>query len=118
MLLKNAGISTSGDTEQFVEIDGVRYSHVVNPATGLGLTERIQATVIGPNATTSDGLDNTVCVMGAEQGLKLIDSLPKTSAMVIAIDGRGRRVVASKRFKKIPVSSGTKGSREVLEPGS
>ena len=44
VLLHNAGISTSGDTEQFIEINGVHYSHIVNPATGLGLTNRIQAT--------------------------------------------------------------------------
>ncbi|MEY2428303.1 MAG: FAD:protein transferase, partial [Verrucomicrobiota bacterium] len=45
--LHNCGISTSGDTEQSVEIGGVRYSHIVNPSTGLGLTQRIQATIIG-----------------------------------------------------------------------
>ena len=46
--LHNCGISTSGDTQQFVEISGVRYSHIVDPITGLGLTNRIQATIIGP----------------------------------------------------------------------
>ncbi|MBT8486398.1 MAG: FAD:protein FMN transferase, partial [Phycisphaerae bacterium] len=40
-VLAHAAIATSGDTEQFVEVDGVRYSHIVDPATGLGLTNRL-----------------------------------------------------------------------------
>ncbi|MDB6125811.1 MAG: FAD:protein transferase [Pedosphaera sp.] len=101
VLLKNAGISTSGDMEQGIEIDGVRYSHVVNPATGLGLTERIQATVIGPNAMTTDGLDNTVCAMGVQRGLALIDSLPRTAALVVTKDEGGKHVFTSRRFKQL-----------------
>jgi FAD:protein FMN transferase len=101
VLLKNAGISTSGDTEQFVEIGGKRYSHVVDSRTGLGLTERIQATVIAPNAMTTDGLDNTVCAMGVERGLALIDALPKAAALVVTEDEQGRRVYQSGRFKKL-----------------
>ena len=62
--LKNAAISTSGDREQFVEIDGTQYSHIVNPGTGLGLTRRITATVIAPNATTSDSYATTLCILG------------------------------------------------------
>ena len=100
VLLKNAGISTSGDAEQYVEINGVRYSHIIDPATGLGLTNRIQATIIGPNATTTDGLDNTICGMGVERGLKLIDSLPGTAAVVSTWDASGKRVFPSRRFKK------------------
>ena len=73
LLLHNAGISTSGDTEQFIEINGVRYSHIVDPATGLGLTSRIQATIIGPDATTTDSLDTTVSLLGVKRGLALVD---------------------------------------------
>ena len=71
VVLHNAGISTSGDSEQFIEIGGVRYSHILNPATGLGLTNRIQATIIGPDATTTDSLDTTVSVLGVKRGLAL-----------------------------------------------
>ena len=100
VLLKSAGISTSGDAEQYFEINGVRYSHIIDPATGLGLTNRIQATIIGPNATTTDGLDNTVCGLGVERGLKLIDSLPRTAAVVSTWDANGKHVFSSRRFKK------------------
>src|SRR5512133_1567585 len=66
LLLHNCGISTSGATEQSILIDGIRYSHILDPRTGLGLTNRIQATVIAPNATTTDALATTVCVLGPQ----------------------------------------------------
>lgn len=69
--LHNCGVSTSGDLYQFIEIDGVRYSHIVSPKTGLGLTERIACSVIAPDCTTSDALDTAICVMGKERGLKM-----------------------------------------------
>lgn len=100
VLLKNAGISTSGDTEQFIELDGVRYSHVVDPATGLGLTAQIQATIIGPNATITDGLDNTVCGMGVQRGLALVDSLRGVAALVETRDESGKHFFPSSRFKE------------------
>lgn len=60
--LKNAAISTSGDTEQFVEIEGVRYSHVVDPRTGIGVASRVQATVIAPCGLVSDPWGTALCV--------------------------------------------------------
>jgi FAD:protein FMN transferase len=99
-LLHNAAVSTSGDTEQFIEIDGVRYSHILNPATGLGLTNRIQATVIGPNATLTDSLDTTVSILGPKRGLALADALPGVGALVeTREDGRVRRFT-SRRFER------------------
>ena len=99
--LRNCGISTSGDTEQFVEIGGVRYSHIVDPATGLGLTERIQATIIGPDATTTDGLDTTVSILGVGRGLALVDSLPRVSALIVAREGGQTKNYPSRRFKAL-----------------
>ena len=61
--LKNCGISVSGDTMQFAEIDSVRYSHVVDPRTGYALTNRIMAIVIAPTAMQSDALATAACVM-------------------------------------------------------
>ena len=102
LLLHNAGISTSGDTEQFIEINGVRYSHIVNPATGLGLTQRIQATIIGPDATTTDSLDTTVSLLGVRRGLALIDSWPRMAALIVTKDGGQTHTFASRRFRRIP----------------
>jgi thiamine biosynthesis lipoprotein len=102
LLLHNAGVSTSGDTEQFIEINGVHYSHIVNPVSGLGLTNRIQATVIGPNATTTDSLDTTVSLLGVKRGFALIDSWPHLAAWIVTIDGGQTQSFASRRFRRIP----------------
>lgn len=102
LLLHNAGISTSGDTEQFIEINGVHYSHIVDPTTGLGMTNRIQATVIGPDATTTDSLDTTVSLLGVRRGLALIESWPHTAAVIVTKEGGQTRSFASRRFARIP----------------
>jgi FAD:protein FMN transferase len=102
LLLHNAGISTSGDTEQYIEVNGVRYSHIVNPATGLGLTQRIQATIIGPDATTTDSLDTAVSLLGVQRGLALIESWPGTAALVVAKEYGQTQCFTSRRFRRIP----------------
>lgn len=76
LLLQNAAISTSGDTEQYVEINGVRYSHVVDPATGMGLTQRVQATVIARDGLTSDPLSTTLTILPAARHEKLVRQYP------------------------------------------
>jgi thiamine biosynthesis lipoprotein len=100
LVLHNCGISTSGDTEQFVEIDGIRYSHIVDPATCLGLTNRIQDTIIAPNATTTDGLDTALSVMDVQRGLALVDSLPGTAALFLKKDKGQTFSFPSRQFKK------------------
>ncbi|MCX6928058.1 MAG: FAD:protein FMN transferase, partial [Verrucomicrobia bacterium] len=102
LLLHNAGISTSGDTEQFIEINGIRYSHIVDPATGLGLTRRIQATVLGPDATTTDSLDTTVSLLGVQRGLALINSWAHTSALIVTKEDGRTQTYASRGFRRIP----------------
>ncbi len=101
LLLRNAAISTSGDTEQYIEIAGVRYSHIVNPATGLGLTNRIQVTIVAPQATITDGLATAVSVLGPRRGLALVDSLPHTAALILTKDGGNTRSFTSHGFKTI-----------------
>ena len=100
-VLHNCGVSTSGDTEQFVEINGVRYSHILDPSTGLGLTNRIQASIIAPDATATDALATTVCVLGPKRGLALIDSMPHTAALILTKNGTQTQSFASRRFDKL-----------------
>jgi len=64
--LSNAAVSTSGDLHQSVEIDGVKYSHILDPSTGLGLTHRIAASVIASEAKLSDALATAACVLGPD----------------------------------------------------
>ena len=72
LLLRNQAISTSGDVFQFVEIGGKRYSHLVNPRTGLGLTTRRQVTVIAADAATADWLSTACCLLSVEKALALL----------------------------------------------
>jgi thiamine biosynthesis lipoprotein len=62
--LARCGASTSGDAFQHVEIGGKRYSHIVDPRTGLGLTEQSSVTVVAPDATTADSLATAISVVG------------------------------------------------------
>jgi len=85
--LHNAGISTSGDAEQHVEIEGVRYSHIIDPKTGMALTGRSSVTVVAPNGITADSYATAVSVLGPERGLKLIDSTPDAGALIMIGSG-------------------------------
>src|SRR5690606_33494003 len=69
--LTRAAVSTSGDRHQFVEIAGVRYSHIIDPATGLGLTHGTRAQVVAPTATLSDALATACCVAPPEHAATL-----------------------------------------------
>ena len=69
--LKNAGVSTSGDTEQYLEAGGKRYSHIIDPRTGLGLTNGIIASVVAKSGMVADALDTIVCLIGVDEGTKL-----------------------------------------------
>ena len=80
--LTNAALSTSGHTAQFVEIHGVRYSHVVDPRTGLGLTNQIVARVIAGDASTADALSTALTVVGPDGAAKLLAKFPEVAASV------------------------------------
>jgi FAD:protein FMN transferase len=80
--LANYAITTSGDAFQAVEIDGVRYSHIVDPRTGLGLTTRMAVTVIAPDCITADSYTKPICVLGPEKGFEIIESTPGAAAYV------------------------------------
>lgn len=74
--LANCAISSSGDTMQFVEIDGKRYSHVVDARTGMALTSRAAVTVVGPSGICTDGLSTAISILGETQGRALAGTYP------------------------------------------
>lgn len=75
LLLKNGAVSTSGDSWQYAEIDGVRYSHIIDPRTGRALTGRRSATVVASDGASADALATAVCVLGFPRGLQVADSI-------------------------------------------
>lgn len=87
LLLKNIAVATSGDAYQFVEIDGRRYSHLIDPRTGLGLTTPSSVTVVASDGLTADSLASAVSVLGPQRGLKLIESIDNAAALVVVLEG-------------------------------
>ncbi len=83
-ILKNCAISTSGDSVQWLEIGGVRYSHLVDVRSGLGRTDHYSATVIAPNATLSDALSSAAGLMGTKKAQKLKREFPVLRLQVLA----------------------------------
>jgi thiamine biosynthesis lipoprotein len=99
--LANAAVSTSGDLEQFVEIDGVRYSHIVDPRTGLGVTGRRSVTVIAPTGVQADSLTKAVMLMPPGKGLELIEATGGAAAYVVVVGPAEKlQITASKRFER------------------
>ncbi len=102
--LANAAVSTSGDLEQFVVINGVRYSHVLDPKTGLGLTGRRSVTVIAPQGVTADSMTKAVSVLPPDRALKLVENTPGAATYIVILDKDEKPVVTeSKRFSKFEV---------------
>ncbi len=90
LYLAHRSVSTSGDLHQFIEIEGVRYSHILDPRTGLGLTRRIACSVVAADTTTSDALATALCVLGPETGREVARRLG-ISARWVWIDENGAR---------------------------
>jgi thiamine biosynthesis lipoprotein len=104
--LRNASISTAGDTERFAIINGVRYSHILDPKTGLGLTRRICCSVLSPSGTTADWIDDAACILGPEKGLALIDGIKGAAGRIVTLDADGKATVyESKRWREYRLSA-------------
>lgn len=88
--LLDTAVSTSGDYERFFEQDGVRYHHILDPATGRSARGSWSVTILGPDTTFTDALSTSVFVLGPERGLALIDRLPGIDAIIIDAEGRLR----------------------------
>lgn len=86
--LHDASAATSGDYEQFFLWKNTRYSHNLDPRTGVPLTGLKSVTVFSPNAELSDALATAVYVMGAAEGIDFVNQLPQTHCIVM--DDRNR----------------------------
>jgi len=101
LILSNAAVTTSGDAFQHVDIAGKRYSHIVDPRTGLGLTNRSSVTVVARDCIDADSLTKPVSVLGAEAGLKFIEKYPGVSVLVVRDNNGKAEVFESEGFKKL-----------------
>ena len=86
--LQDEAISTSGDYERYFEEDGKRYHHILVPGTGKSPDAVRSVTVIGANATRTDGLTKTVFILGVERGMEFVRKLGDVEAVIVDRDGQ------------------------------
>jgi FAD:protein FMN transferase len=82
--LRNEAIATSGDLWQYIEINGVRRSHIIDAATGIGIDGPISASVIAPTSMQADAAATTCCLLGHQLGGQLAEELPHFEAMIVS----------------------------------
>ncbi|HJZ91347.1 MAG TPA: FAD:protein FMN transferase [Gemmataceae bacterium] len=99
LLFKNAAVSTSGDAEQFVEIGGVRYSHVIDPRTGIGLTGRRSVTVVARRGIEADSLTKMASILPADEAIKKIETIDGAATLIVVKTESGEVARQSKRFE-------------------
>lgn len=82
-------VATSGDYEQFFELDGRRYTHIMDPRTGRPVSGMAQVTVVSRTAAEADALSTVCFVLGAEAGAALLAKHPGSGAMFVTVDESG-----------------------------
>jgi len=102
--LTDAAFSTSGDYERFFMRDGRRYHHILDPDTGEPALRSRSVTIMAKTSTVADGLSTGVFILGAEQGMALIEKLPDVEGVIVTSDNQ------------VKVSSGLKGRLVQLKP--
>jgi FAD:protein FMN transferase len=103
LIAANVAVATSGDTNQFVELGGKRYSHIVDPRTGMALTDHSRVTVVAPSGMVADGLTKVLSVLGPEKGLRIIEETPGIAAMVLRAPGGKVERCESRRWKDLRI---------------
>lgn len=83
MEISNKAVATSGNYEKFITIDGKKYSHTIDPKTGLPITGIKSVTIIASNAEFADAMATPIAVMGIKAGLYLIDQIPDLYCIII-----------------------------------
>ena len=83
MNISNISVATSGNYEKFVSIGGKKYSHTINPKTGMPVTGIKSVTIICPNAEIADALATPVTIMGIEKGIGMINQIQQVECIII-----------------------------------
>jgi len=86
MNITDTAIATSGNYEKFVLIDGKKYSHTINPKTGMPISGIKSVTIICPNAEIADALATPISIMGVQNGIELINQIQHVECIIIDDD--------------------------------
>ena len=85
LVIKDAAIATSGDAWQYVTIGGERYSHIIDPKTGLGTTQSKTVTVQALTCMAADSLASALSVLTPERGIQLAERQKDTEARIVLL---------------------------------
>jgi len=99
--LTDHAFSTAGDYARAYVVGGKRYHHIIDPKTGYPATACRSVTIWAPDATTADGVDDAVFILGPERGLKLVESLPGVGAVIV--DAHNRVFMSERIREKVKV---------------
>jgi FAD:protein FMN transferase len=106
LVLTQAAVSTAGDAEQWMTVDGVRYSHILDPRSGRPMVGRSSTTVVAPSGLVADGLDTALAVVGPRDGQSIVEAIPGAAAIwVVEREGGAPDVVRSRGWP-LPETSG------------
>jgi thiamine biosynthesis lipoprotein len=81
--VSDMAVATSGNYEKFIVIEGRKYSHTIDPRSGLPITGIKSVTIITPNAELADALTTPVAIMGIEAGMDLVNQLQQVECIII-----------------------------------
>jgi len=101
LMLKNAAVGTSGATEQYLEANHQRYSHIIDPKTGMGLVTGISVTIIARHGITADAVGTAVSVLGSEKGLAFVEKHAEVAAFILDRADGQVHAIESSRFKDL-----------------
>jgi len=98
IVLRDAAVATSGNYARGFEIDGVHYSHIIDPRSGRPVDEVTSATVIAPEGAQADVLATILNVLAPEEGIRLVDRLKSTECLIVTEDGTALKSSGWERY--------------------
>jgi thiamine biosynthesis lipoprotein len=101
LVLANAAMSTSGDMEQHLDANGIRYSHIVNPDTGVALTHHITVTIVARHGIEADGVTKVVSILGETRGLAYVNKRPGLASLIVTSEGSRSHISESNLFASL-----------------
>jgi thiamine biosynthesis lipoprotein len=101
LMLSNAAVSTSGNSEQHLEAGGKTYSHIIDPKTGMGLQDDLTVTAISQHGITADAAATAISVLGCEKGLAYTASQPDLAVFILVRSNGHARPFESARFQDL-----------------
>ncbi|HAZ30281.1 TPA: hypothetical protein DCY65_01760 [Candidatus Acetothermia bacterium] len=105
--LRNEAVATSGDYRWYFMVGERRFHHIIAPRTGFPVERMQSVTIVAPDATLADGLSTGIFVLGAAEGIRLVEGLDGVDAVIVSEDADGNRLIA--------VSSGIEGRTTLRE---